>query len=205
MANPLPSDEPRRVACIGGSITFGLGLANRRRDCYPAMLERRLGEGFRVRNFGYSGAAVGAATTLPYRDTPSFEAARRFRPNIVVMMLGANDAQVANKHATPNFENEFAALGEEIRAWPTRHLLVVLPTPLFPPLADFSAATLDDVIRPTIQRVAGQRGWPVVDAFTPLQPKCEWFPDGVHPAEEGAAEIARVITPALLAELAERP
>ena len=32
--------EKVRVACIGDSITYGLGLANREKDSYPAQLQK---------------------------------------------------------------------------------------------------------------------------------------------------------------------
>ncbi len=48
--------EKTKVACIGDSITYGYGLANRAEESYPAQLQRSLdakspGE-YEVRNFG---------------------------------------------------------------------------------------------------------------------------------------------------------
>jgi sialate O-acetylesterase len=42
-----------RIACVGNSVTYGYGIANRERDSYPAQLQRMLGEGYEVRNFGH--------------------------------------------------------------------------------------------------------------------------------------------------------
>ena len=46
--------EVIRVACVGNSITFGAGIANRDRDSYPSVLGQMLGRGYEVRNFGFS-------------------------------------------------------------------------------------------------------------------------------------------------------
>ena len=46
--------EVIRVACVGNSITFGSGIANRDRDSYPSVLGQMLGRGYEVRNFGFS-------------------------------------------------------------------------------------------------------------------------------------------------------
>ena len=51
-----------RVACVGDSITYGIGLADRERESYPAQLQKRLDEEFtgkyEVRNFGNSGRGI---------------------------------------------------------------------------------------------------------------------------------------------------
>lgn len=41
--------EVIRVACVGNSITFGAGIANRDRDSYPSVLGQMLGRGYEVR------------------------------------------------------------------------------------------------------------------------------------------------------------
>lgn len=45
-------------ACIGDSITSGVTLLNPRRDSYPSLLQKMLGDGYEVRNFGVLDAAA---------------------------------------------------------------------------------------------------------------------------------------------------
>jgi hypothetical protein len=45
---------PIKVACIGDSITEGAGLSNPALESYPARLQRLLGAGYIVRNYGVS-------------------------------------------------------------------------------------------------------------------------------------------------------
>ena len=45
-------------ACIGDSITSGFTLLNPRRDSYPSLLQKMLGDGYEVRNFGVLDAAA---------------------------------------------------------------------------------------------------------------------------------------------------
>ena len=51
-----------KIACIGDSITYGYGLANRAKETYPARLQVLLDERFpgkyEVRNFGSSGRGI---------------------------------------------------------------------------------------------------------------------------------------------------
>ena len=57
-ARPADGGETTRVACVGDSITFGAGVKNRGKNCYPAVLGNLLGEGYEVRNFGVNGATL---------------------------------------------------------------------------------------------------------------------------------------------------
>ena len=47
-----------KVACIGDSITSGFTLLNPCRDSYPSLLQKMLGDGYEVRNFGVLDAAA---------------------------------------------------------------------------------------------------------------------------------------------------
>lgn len=192
------TEGPVRVACLGGSITFGLGLANRRQECYPAVLQRMLGEAALVRNFGYSGAAVGRQTNEPYTRTPSFQAAERFRPEVCVVMLGTNDAQHANAAVVDRFADELNALLDLLGEWETApRVMLALPPPVFPPHAEISISTLDTQIRPALAQAAADRRLPLIDAFTPLAGCPHWFPDRLHPDADGAVEIAKQVEAAL--------
>ena len=50
--------RPVKVACVGNSITYGYGIADRETNSYPAQLQRMLGDGSLVGNFGKSGATL---------------------------------------------------------------------------------------------------------------------------------------------------
>ena len=50
--------RPVRVACVGNSITYGAGIANRQQNSYPAQLQYYLGADYEVRNFGVSGTTL---------------------------------------------------------------------------------------------------------------------------------------------------
>ena len=83
--------HPIRVACVGDSITQGSG--------YPNKLQTLLGSNFTVRNFGVSGSTVSLNSIKPYMKQTAFRKAEDFDPQIVVIMLGTNDAnpQIAQR------------------------------------------------------------------------------------------------------------
>lgn len=197
-------EKPTTIACVGASITFGLGLPSRREECYPAVLGRLLGERCRVRNFGYSGATAGRETNEPYWQTPSMTAATRFEPQVVVLMLGTNDAQVANLPAAPTFERDYAELIEHFRLLDSRpDIVTISPPPVFEPLPAIDIEVLDTAIRPAVERLAGELGLPLVDAYEPLRGHPEWFPDNLHPNADGARVIAERVAEVLRAEVLE--
>lgn len=192
-----PTFEPRRLACVGASVTFGRGLADRRNECYPAVLQRLLdqrdGAGrWLVRNFGYSGATASRGSNEPYWDTPSFTAATRFKPHVVVVMLGTNDAQFANREARATLAGDLADLVEHFRALGAS-VLVGDPPPAFPPVPEIDFDVLENEVRPTIRRAVAELGAPLVDFLGPLRDAADQFPDGLHPTAEVAARIALIV------------
>lgn len=63
---PSAFAEKTKVACVGDSITFGLGIAQRDQANYPKYLGDLMGDGFEVRNFGNSGKTCGDYPRLSF-------------------------------------------------------------------------------------------------------------------------------------------
>src|SRR4051812_50212794 len=79
-----------KVACVGDSITRGVGSTM---GGYPAELGRMLGSGYMVGKFGNSGSTMMKTPTDSYWVAPEFMQAQDFAPDVVVIMLGTNDAK----------------------------------------------------------------------------------------------------------------
>ena len=93
-----------RVACIGNSITYGTGIADRTNDSYPSQLQRLLGSNYQVGNFGKPGATLLYHGHRPYVKQEEFKEAIAFKGDIAVMHLGINDTDPRN---WPNYRDEF--------------------------------------------------------------------------------------------------
>ena len=52
MAMPQFAQEKIKVACVGNSITYGIGVANPEVNAYPVKLQGMLGDKYEVGNFG---------------------------------------------------------------------------------------------------------------------------------------------------------
>ena len=65
-----------KVACVGNSITYGYGIENREQNSYPSVLQRLLGKGYKVGNFGHSGATLLSKGHRPYIQQEEYQKAR---------------------------------------------------------------------------------------------------------------------------------
>jgi hypothetical protein len=112
--------EKIRVACIGDSITFGAGINDRAKHNYPKVLGDLLGDGHDVRNLGVTGATVLYSGNLAYRKQKEFQAATRFKPNVVVIELGTNDSKPQNWRYRDWFEGDLKRMIDHFSALPSK-------------------------------------------------------------------------------------
>lgn len=204
-----------RVACVGDSITFGYGIKDRARDSYPAQLGHRLGAGWDVRNFGHSGATLLHKGNLPYFKQKEHAEALAFKPDVVVILLGANDSkhrgpgslEAANALDIWQYKADFVPNYEELiaefrHANPAAKIFVCLPTPCFPGRWGINNGTIHDEIIPLVREVAKATGAGVIDLNTPLAEQGKLFPDTVHPNAAGARLMAETVEQALTGKTA---
>ncbi|AQT66947.1 Acetylxylan esterase precursor [Anaerohalosphaera lusitana] len=187
--NPLA--ETIRLACIGDSITFGAGIVEREVNSYPAQLQSMLGENWRVENFGVSGATALSKGDLPYIDQSEYERSLKFEPDAAVIALGTNDTKPWNWQHRADFINDYRKLVNSYRVKnPNIRIWICRPVPAFGDDGDIKGSLVKDYLPGLIKRVSELTSVPVIDLYTPLKDKPQYFPDTVHPNAEGARVIA---------------
>ncbi|XAL98621.1 GDSL-type esterase/lipase family protein [Phycisphaeraceae bacterium D3-23] len=185
-------DLPVRVACVGDGITYGTGLPERERWCYPALLQDMLGDGYDVQNFGVEQATTIAAGDHPYSETQAYRDALDFEPDVVIIMLGTHDTQPDNWEHYEDFifdyEDMVAAFREHAEA---PRVLLCVP----PPTWTEERAEADRLHRSPVNervRLLGSRtSSEQINLHDLLIQRRDWFPDGVHPNSFGAELIAK--------------
>ena len=183
-----------RVACIGASITFGAGIQDREKDCYPAQLQRILGDGYEVRNYGVSGRTMLKHGDFPYWNEKAYQQALSFNPNIVVIDLGGNDSKPQNWKFHSEFAADSRAMIESFQALPTKpRVLLCFPMPAFKVMWGINDEVISKEQIPLLLQTATETKSEPVDLHTAFLGKESWFADSIHPNAEGAAEMARVI------------
>jgi lysophospholipase L1-like esterase len=175
-----------RVACVGDSITVS--------SQYPLDLWASLGSGYVVGDFGVGGAAVAKSTGMGYLRLEALEVAKGFNPDIVIIMLGTNDAYTYLTQNSTEFISDYITIIGEFQSLPNKPTIyLVEPIPIYTNYVSLSDDILVHTVIPDIQQVANQTGLKVIDAHTPLQNHPELYQDDIHPTADGAKVLADVI------------
>lgn len=182
-----------KIACIGNSITYGSGVANREKNAYPGQLQSLLGTSYEVENFGVSGATLLKKGDKPYWKTEGYAGALKFGPDIVFIKLGTNDSKKQNRLFLGDFESD---LTELIQSFKTRNsearIVLLLPLPSFAEDATkiWNPVIKDEII-PAIQKVAYATENEVIDLYQLFVDRSDLLPDKIHPSGLGASLIAQ--------------
>lgn len=189
--------QPVRVACVGNSITYGTGIADREHFSYPVQLQHMLGNGYVVGNFGKPGATLLYKGHRPYVEQTEFKEALRFKGDIAVIHLGINDTDPRN---WPNYRDEFVkdylSIMDSLRAAnPKVRFILARMTPIADRHPRFQSGTKQwhDEIQTAIETVARVSGAELIDFHEPLYPYPNLLPDAIHPNPEGAGILAKTV------------
>jgi acyl-CoA thioesterase-1 len=170
-----PVQPEVRVACVGDSITRGTE--------YTLDLWAHLGSNYVIGDFGVGGATVSLHSEAAYMNKTAFETSKQFQPDIVIVMLGTNDADQTLNSLLDAFHN-----------LPTNpEVYIMQPPPIFNTSINLSGELFAHIVQPGISEVVNQTGLTVIDAYSPLVGHPDLFIDGVHPKAEGAQVIADAV------------
>jgi lysophospholipase L1-like esterase len=182
-----------KIACLGASITYGGNLPDREQNAYPQQLQKMLGNGYEVSNFGVNSTTLLSHGDFPYLKTNAFQAALQSRPDIVFIDLGGNDSKLINRVYEKDFENDYQSLIRSFVVLPTHPRIILLL-----PIASFVQDTTQiwdpaivSIIIPHIRQVAFDNQCELIDMHSLFVDKESWMPDKIHPNELGAAMTAK--------------
>jgi lysophospholipase L1-like esterase len=189
---------PIRVACVGDSITQGMGTTNSRLLSYPSQLGRMLSDKWNVRNFGVSGRTLLNSGDFPYQKEGAFQDALNFNPDVVIIMLGTNDTKPQNWKFKDQFASDYKSLVDKFKALGSHpRIFVCLPVPV-PGNGNYgiNEAGIQEEM-PLIQNLAQNENLGVIDMHAALSGHDNCFPDRVHPNDDGARLMAEAAYKAL--------
>ena len=207
--------ERVKVACIGDSITYGYGLADRANESYPAQLQKLLDEKspekYEVRNFGNSGRGIYLDSMRGnekrgFRYMPEHKAALDWKPDIVICNLGINDNGEYIKEYTGGrkrgqFESDYLALLDDYRKANPKAKFYIWTK--LSPLAEgqrFYRSPEPFLMQTDLEAVAKKMNAVGLDMQDPLREKMDeiFARDKIHPNAEGARIIAETTFKALV-------
>lgn len=211
----MKEERIRRIACVGDSITFG-HCASDASQSYPAALGRLLGAGWETLNFGRNSATLLSDYTyagheIPYTMCEPYAPSLASEPDIVLIMLGMNDANPLHALSAGNdgalsdalLERYFAeacALIQTYRALPAHPAVFFCQTTwmLRQTCAKWDAHYIArflgnlEKLLPVQRRVAQAEGVPYIDTREGMRLP-EYYFDGAHMTDMGYAALAAVI------------
>lgn len=193
-----------RIAAVGDSITYDLYVAASEDDFYPQQLDELLGEGYAVHNFGVSNYAAQSSSDFPYDTTEEYQESLDFNPEIVIIMLGTNDTKETNWNGVEQFKEEYEELLESYLDLASVSRIILAS----PPAAFLEGEAISGSIDPDImtnvgdavEEIAEEHNLEFVDVYEETAGHPEYFPDGIHPDEEGSEALAEVFYQQIVAE-----
>lgn len=194
-----PKENAVRVACIGNSITDGYGIGMSPVNGYPAVLQKKLGEGYLVKNFGVSARTMMNKGDLPYMNELAWRDAKAFNPNIVVIKLGTNDSKTHNwVHGADEYRQSMQAMIDTLKALPSKpKIYLCSPIPAFKDSWTINDSVIVNGEMPIIKKLAKKNKCQFIDLHTSYTYGDMMLNDGIHPNAKGAAKMADIIFDAI--------
>jgi lysophospholipase L1-like esterase len=192
--DPSNYQSPVKVACIGNSITYGSGIADRAQDSYPAQLGRMLGDKWIVKNFGVSGRTMLKKGDFPYWKEGAWVEAKEFLPDVVIIKLGTNDTKPQNWKFAGEFLSDSRAMVRELKNLPSHPVIYLCkPVPAYASRWGINDSIIVHGVIPAVEKLASEEHLQVIDLYSALTGFANLFPDQIHPNAEGAGLMAKYI------------
>jgi acetyl esterase/lipase/lysophospholipase L1-like esterase len=198
--HPSPRHDAVRIACIGNSITEGYGIDMSSKYGYPADLQKKLGDGYLVKNFGVSARTLLNKGDFPYMKERQWKDALAFRPQIVIIGLGTNDSKPENWRYGKEFKKDLQQMLDSLKSLPSKPVIyLATPIPAFKPTWNINDHVISEEIIPDIRKLAKKNKCRLIDLHTDYAPYSSLQQeDGIHPTAKGAEKLAELIAPTLL-------
>jgi lysophospholipase L1-like esterase len=193
------ADSQIKVACVGDSITYGYGVQGWPENSYPKVLNKLLGDGYVVNNYGYSGRCAMKSGDYPYTEEKIYKQGLEFLPDIVVIMLGTNDTKKRNWKGKAAFVNDYSSIIDNYIALESAPAVyIIAPPPVFSKAVDINQKLVDTDVYDAAKEIAQSKSLGFIDMKEVFKGRGELFIDGLHPTAKGAEIFARTVYSAIV-------
>ncbi|MDR1093359.1 MAG: GDSL-type esterase/lipase family protein [Clostridiales bacterium] len=188
-----------KVACVGDSLTEGDGSTDWSVKSYPAQLQVLLNDAYVIGNFGACGFMAAKPYTnmnyASYWTNYKFEESQKFLPDIVIIMLGTNDAHTSHWNSqgvSERFESDYTDLVNTYKNLDSKPLVFCALISGVAPSA-WSITAANEIIA----RVSSETETGLIDIYSWSLGKDSYSTDGIHFNDTGyglmAAEFKRLL------------
>jgi acyl-CoA thioesterase-1 len=193
------SVRPMNIVCLGDSITSGFKLPAPETSSFPSQLEKMSGNKWKITNAGVTGGTALKKGDISIWTTDVFSSIKKTEPDVVVLMLGTNDTKDINWPHISFFEADYSEIVQQIKELPG-HPEVILCS--VPPIEGFNHLGISDgratELTGQVREIAEATETHYVDFTSPLAGKPKLFLDGLHPNEQGAQIIAKILMKSII-------
>lgn len=184
------------LACVGNSITERGGS-----NGYVALIAKKLGNEYDVKNFGLSGRTMCKRGNHPYWKEKKFKELFELKPDIITLMLGTNDAKAGNwSKCKGDFEADASAMVDTLLSISSKpRVILALPPHVFGSPYSMSNSFIIKQVE-ILRSVAEKKKIEVIDAYTPTD-KSSYFKDGCHPNNDGYLVLTDVFYNGIINEV----
>ena len=214
-ARPKLRADQISIACMGDSITAGVHSSGRNWT-YPSQLQHMLDAKYPgkyvVTNYGACGSTMQKTGDSPYWKRPQYPAVMKSNADIIVIMLGTNDAKDTGNHGPANWENDghtgvvpftnsFHSMIDEFKAFASKPVIYsAIPPPLYKDsVYGMNQTVINDVFPVLIPHINAINQLPhaAIDVFDALGGAAlkhpGWTADGCHPNDVGYTHLAAAV------------
>ena len=211
-SHKAPRTDAVRVVCVGNSITDGHGIDMCDVKAWPGQLQKMLGDGYVVKNYGRGARTLLNKGDHPIQKEQAWRDALAFKADVVVIKLGTNDSKPENWQYGNEFEQDLRSMIDQLapkvpvlnkKGKPTKkmqrpqkpRIILCTPIPVYKPSWNINDSVIVNGIVPIINKVAQEEKLEVLDLhsiFTNADGKAMQS-DGIHPTEAGDTQIARAV------------
>lgn len=187
------------IACIGDSITAGVGSSNAAYLAWPAVLSRLLWQDCYVMNLGNSGKTMRNDLADAYKKTSEYQTALRSAADvdIALIMLGTNDSN-RDRSWTASDDKSFNDSCKELVSLMhdknENMKFVIMNCPVYQGDGNFGSEQVRN-LQAKLVPVLKAGGYDVsfydMYTYTKNTVTISRFPDGLHPNDEGHALMAK--------------
>ena len=202
LAYPITVKSEYHIACVGDSLTAGHYWAN---QSYPTYLSSKVTSNYKASNFGINGVSITGYGGNSNWDSPEYRYIKQdvytssleFRPDIIAIMLGTNDATNWTA-AEPGFiENYRILLDSYLNELPeVKFIMMVSPPAITPNQFGIQNDIIRDSVNPIQRDLAEEYDMALLDLREEFEAEEDYETkylrpnDGVHFTEAAAEYVA---------------
>ncbi len=194
----LGRSDSIKIACIGDSLTAGATSSDETTKAYPPQMKSFLGSNFEIANYGVGGATMISTVSLAYTKTEQYSQSLSYNPDIVIIMLGTNDAAPAFVQDIPTPQQPTAFLQSATQIIQSYRNLSSKPdifvmTSVQVLTQNSRKRLLETVFMPLQKQAAKDNSCNLIDIFAQTGNIETLYSDGLHLTDDGYRYLAGLV------------